>query len=657
MRVAEGAYAKKKDKNGAEYHLHRLDGTAPRTAPAPPLPPSGPVAERADADTLHTVYSALLARLQLSEAHREALRQRGLTDDEIDRRDYRTLAVQGRAALARALRERFGDKLLSVPGIIVKQGEHGPYVTIAGAAGLLVPIRDTAGRVVALKVRRDDGGNGPRYTYVSSTPHGGPGPGSPVHVPRGVTSPCQCVRITEGELKADVATVRSGLPTVSIPGAGNWQPALPVLRELGARTVRLALDMDAADKPAVARGLAALAEALTVEALAVELERWDPRLKGIDDALAAGAAVEVLTGDAARQAIAGTLAEATAGEPIPEPGPLDRLDTVLANGGAAALFADRPLLAALAALADAEPAAFAARRAALKGRVSLPDLNSALAPLRRERARQLPPVLLAEAGYRVEAGRLCRTRGTPDGGTALVPLCNFTARIVEAVTRDDGAEQSAVFTLAGTRDDGRELVPATVPAADFSGLGWVTTAWHGEAVVYAGQGTRDHLRAAIELLSAGRVRRTEYTHTGWRKIGAVWHYLHGGAIGPDGATAQVAVELNGPLAGYVLPAPPTGADLAAAVLRFAGDPRRPGARPHHVPALGGRLPGRPRRGARTYRPVPLPGRLPRDGQERTGGPGSAAFRRRAGLRGTCPATGYRRRTRRRGWRSPRRMRS
>src|SRR5262249_15702721 len=75
----------------------------------------------------------------------EALRQRGLSDAEIDRRGYRSLPVRGRACLARDLRERFGDTLLSVPGFIIKQGKEGrAYLTIAGAAGLLIPVPDLA---------------------------------------------------------------------------------------------------------------------------------------------------------------------------------------------------------------------------------------------------------------------------------------------------------------------------------------------------------------------------------------------------------------------------------------------------------------------------------------------------------------------------------
>src|SRR5262249_17253311 len=144
-----------------------------------------------------------------------------------------------------------------------------------------------------------------------------------------------------------------------------WRPALPILRELGCRTARLALDMDARDKPPVARALAAIAEGLAAEGFAVELERWPPPDKGIDGALATGAAVEVLAGDAARQAIADTLSEATASEPPPEPDPLERLAEVLAEG-VEALFRDGPLLRALARLAENNPGEFACARTRLQ---------------------------------------------------------------------------------------------------------------------------------------------------------------------------------------------------------------------------------------------------------------------------------------------------
>src|SRR5205823_1608896 len=81
MRVEVGSFKAKDGDDGSRVYLHRLaDDT--RTA-SPPLSAPGPEAKRADADTLHAVYSAFLERLTLGKAHREALHRRGLTDEAI----------------------------------------------------------------------------------------------------------------------------------------------------------------------------------------------------------------------------------------------------------------------------------------------------------------------------------------------------------------------------------------------------------------------------------------------------------------------------------------------------------------------------------------------------------------------------------------------
>jgi hypothetical protein len=558
-RVEQGAWRTKQDKEGAAYYLHRLAETDSHSAPLPI--PSRHDVDRADADTLHAVYSALLARLLLSAQHRADLRRRGLADVEIDRRGYSTLPKQGRAPLARVLRERFGNSvLLRVPGFITRERDGGRYLTLAGAVGLLIPVRDVAGRIVALKIRRDESDGG-RYSFYSSATHGGPGSGAPVHVPTGMQTSAEIVRLTEGELKADVAFVLTGLPTISMPGVSSWRACLPVLKTLGCKIVRLALDGDGKDKPAVARALYACAEALTAEGFAVELECWPDPHKGIDDALAAGAVVETLTADAARQAIAEIVTEATASESPQEAGPLDRFAETLA-AGAETLFRDREMLRALAKLAEADPAEFNCRRAqARTAGVRSRELDAALSPIRREiRTANPPPTAAGE--YRISAGRIVHLRPTPQGAVE-VPLANFWARIVETVTRDDGAESFAAFAVEGALVDGSPLPRAAVKAVDFPRMDWITGAWHGRAVVFAGLGTRDHLRCAIELLSRDRAERVEYLHTGWRNIGGRCVYLHSaGAIGTEGAAEGIAVALPSALSRFELPAPPDGKRLA-----------------------------------------------------------------------------------------------
>ena len=185
---------------------------------------------------------------------------------------------------------------------------------------------------------------------------------------------------------------------------------------MSCKTVRLAFDADARTNPVVARALLAFALAAVAEGLAIELERWPAEHKGVDDAVAAGAALEVLAGEAALAA-AREIAQA-AGMKTTEGGAagLERLPGVLAAGGPAALFRDRALLQALAELRATDAAGWAAKRAELsEAGVRLRDLDAALDPFVREvRARQpaAATAVLGEAGYCVRDGRLCRSRRT-----------------------------------------------------------------------------------------------------------------------------------------------------------------------------------------------------------------------------------------------------
>jgi hypothetical protein len=161
--------------------------------------------------------------------------------------------------------------------------------SVAGARGLVIPLRDCQGRIIGLKVRSDEKDSDQKYTAVSSTKYGGPGPGAPVHVPQHAGMSLEVIRVTEGELKAGVATVLTGVLTIAIPGVSAWRAAVPVLEQLEPRTIWLAFDADWRTNPVVARALAATATALTIQGWSVMVEVWDPAQgKGIDDVVAAG---------------------------------------------------------------------------------------------------------------------------------------------------------------------------------------------------------------------------------------------------------------------------------------------------------------------------------------------------------------------------------
>lgn len=145
------------------------------------------------------------------------------------------------------------------------------------------------------------------------------------------------------------------------------------------------------------------------------------------------------------------------------------------------------------------------------------------------------------------------------------PLCNFSARIVEERVRDDGVERTLTFILTGTLESGRALSEVEVNAAQFGGMGWAVSEWGTQAVVYAGQGTKDHLRAAIQMLSGDVPRRTTYTHLGWREVEGHKIYLHAGGVIAPNAPPNVQVEPPQGLEGFVLPQPPSGDELRSAV--------------------------------------------------------------------------------------------
>jgi hypothetical protein len=302
---------------GAEYWVYHLRG-GPTQAQPPSMPRSVMPAERATNDALDQVYRALLRSLSLSPQHRVQLTQRGFVDREIPFRQYRSLPRQGRAALAKTLVEMFGETTCAgVPGLYIREQGRRRWWSLAGAPGLVIPVRHAAGQIIALMVRSDDPDAASRYSAVSSAKYRGPSPGAHIHIPlrKGATN--AAIRLTEGFLKADVATALSGLHTIGLPGASTWAAALPFLRTLQKPVIRVAFDMDASRNLQVAVALRQTVRKLSGEGFPVEIEMWDEADgKGIDDLLAAGHTPTVLTGAAMRAELGQMIRSATVVDPL-----------------------------------------------------------------------------------------------------------------------------------------------------------------------------------------------------------------------------------------------------------------------------------------------------------------------------------------------------
>ncbi len=291
--------------------------------------------------------------------------------------------------------------------------------------------------------------------------------------------------------------------------------------------------------------------------------------KGIDDARAAGAPVEVLTGEAMRAAL-----DEAASVADPALASARKAAAGLADCTPADVFdPDRGILDALAVLSERDAPRYARARAELKAAgVSLRDLDRCL------KARASPAGSAVRdgytpSGYVVREGQVFREVYSRECGLSYQLLANFHARIVEEVALDDGSGEDARFFVVegalGKRHGGRVFPAVRVQVARFAGMGWVNEVWGSAPCVQAGQGSRDHLRAAIQDLSGADVpTRRVFRHLGWRQVGGGWIYLHaGGGIGPDGPEPGIEVDADGggALSRFTLPDPPTGADLADAV--------------------------------------------------------------------------------------------
>lgn len=147
----------------------------------------------------------------------------------------------------------------------------------------------------------------------------------------------------------------------------------------------------------------------------------------------------------------------------------------------------------------------------------------------------------AVKGYGVTNGCICQ-----ESGNESKALCDFVVIPRMELTRDDGMDQSLHFVLDGWSQTGRKLGRVTVKAGDLDGMNWVTEKWGFDASLSPGSTVKGKVAWAIKKVGQMTAKKvTEYTHTGWRKIGGKWCYLyHGGAVGMEGVTVDMGEALK-----------------------------------------------------------------------------------------------------------------
>ena len=149
-----------------EAILDRMGGPAPGSHSQQSIPQKvDKECPLTDIDARHATYSALLDKLTLSPDHRENLLGRGLTDADIQRLGYKTTPVVGMGQIAKQLRSD-GLYLAGVPGFY--RDSSDAWTFIHEKRGILIPVRDSCGRIQGLQIRRDNVAKR-KFRWVSST--------------------------------------------------------------------------------------------------------------------------------------------------------------------------------------------------------------------------------------------------------------------------------------------------------------------------------------------------------------------------------------------------------------------------------------------------------------------------------------------------------
>lgn len=295
------------------------------------------------ATTPQDVYEFILSKLELASEHKRNLEQRGFSAEEIKALGYKSFTTK-RKELVSALEKQFGsDELINaaVPGLY--KNETGA-LSISGKSGIAIPVRDQEGKINAIKIRVDKPINAAcKYLLLSSNPAPdkktgeikypfGTAAKTSIHFPL-LSKPKKIkkLRITEGEIKADVATSLTDFYTISLPGISMWRLAIDAIKILRPEEILIAFDSDkdqanstydkpdapARDQFLVGKALSSLYLAIKNEAQSlgikkVGIEHWPPDAgKGIDDVLIGGNSdrILVLENDDADAFAHGMLAE------------------------------------------------------------------------------------------------------------------------------------------------------------------------------------------------------------------------------------------------------------------------------------------------------------------------------------------------------------
>ena len=148
--------------------------------------------------------------------------------------------------------------------------------------------------------------------------------------------------------------------------------------------------------------------------------------------------------------------------------------------------------------------------------------------------------------YDVEGIAMVRCERSRTGATKVIPLANFSARIVRDFVLDDCPARRQFEIHAKLPGQERIVI---VAASAFHRMNWILDHLGPQAIVYPGQ--QQHAHAAIQAFSGVIARQCAFSHLGWQKVNEDWLYLDAsGGVSAQGRRSDPEVRLPGPLSRY-----------------------------------------------------------------------------------------------------------
>lgn len=262
----------------AYKEIHYSDGVRdfrePKELKMPDLKPEAPI------DRRHAVYEDFLNQLPLYRRHALDLKRRGFTKKQVIKNLYRSLPddPNQRKRIVSNLATR--HDLTGVRGFRNIDGIWECFYV----PGYLISFRDEKGCIQALQIRTDHGE--PKYLFFGFRDSGIDN-STPVHIVNpNIARRTKTAWVTEGPLKADVASMFFDACFVASPGVSSWRSLIPVLESFDLEEVVQAFDRDQDENPAVKKCVEKFEEHLMSKVRIICRAKWPPEYgNGLDDAI------------------------------------------------------------------------------------------------------------------------------------------------------------------------------------------------------------------------------------------------------------------------------------------------------------------------------------------------------------------------------------